>query len=428
MCGNASNIWELVAFRFLQGLGGGALLSVSAVVVYELFPREKQATASALFGIGIFIGPTIGPTLGGWITDNYSWPWIFYINVPVGIAAAVSCLFLLFEPKVKQAVAKVDWLGIALLVTGIGALQIVLERGETDDWFAANYITVLTFVAVTALTCFVAWELTIDNPVVNLRILRYRSLTISIVLTFITGMGMFTSIYLTPVLAQRLLGFSPTQSGLLLLPGSIVAVVTLIVTGKLLQRGVPSSLIVFIGFLSFIFFNWSMSQINPDISSRAIATNLIFRAIGMATLTVPLATLAISSLEPKDMPQGTALNNMMRQLGGSFGISMVNTYVARRVASHRLDLVTNITPGNPIAVGRINAYTSSFVQKGFTLFDANRNALALMEKVVVKQSFFTSYLDAYLLIGIVFAIALPLLVFVRKKDKSKPVIIAASDH
>ncbi len=138
MCGNAGNIWELVAFRFLQGLGGGALLSVSAVVVYELFPKEKQATASALFGIGIFIGPTIGPTLGGWITDNYSWPWIFYINVPVGILAAVSCYSLLFEPKTKQAVAAVDWTGILLLIIGVGALQVVLERGETDDWFAAD--------------------------------------------------------------------------------------------------------------------------------------------------------------------------------------------------------------------------------------------------------------------------------------------------
>jgi DHA2 family multidrug resistance protein len=240
-------------------------------------------------------------------------------------------------------------------------------------------------------------------------------------------MGMFTSIYLTPVLAQRLLGFSPTQSGLLLLPGSVVAVLVLILTGKLLQSGVPSSLIVLVGFACFIFFNWSMSRISQDITSGAIALNLIFRAIGMATLTVPLATLAISSLEPKDMPQGTALNNMMRQLGGSFGISMVNTYVARRVAAHRLDLLSHVSTDNPIAAGRMNAYIASFVQKGFTLSDAKRNALALMEKLLVKQSFFTSYLDAYLLIGIVFALALPLLVLVRKK-KGRPVIIASSDH
>jgi DHA2 family multidrug resistance protein len=147
LCGNATGIWELVAFRFLQGLGGGALLSVSATVVYELFPKEKQATASALFGIGVFIGPTIGPTLGGYITENYSWPWIFYINIPIGIATVVSCLFLLYEPAIKQKLQKIDWIGIMLLVIGIGSLQTVLERGETDDWFAAGYII---FLSVTA--------------------------------------------------------------------------------------------------------------------------------------------------------------------------------------------------------------------------------------------------------------------------------------
>src|ERR1700754_4480714 len=144
LCGNASGIWELVAFRFLQGLGGGALLSVSATVVFELFSKEKQATASALFGIGVFIGPTIGPTLGGYITENYSWPWIFYINIPIGIAAAISCFFLLYEPLIRQKIKHVDWTGIILLIIGIGSLQVVLERGQTDDWFAAGYIVFLT--------------------------------------------------------------------------------------------------------------------------------------------------------------------------------------------------------------------------------------------------------------------------------------------
>jgi DHA2 family multidrug resistance protein len=217
LCGNASGIWELVAFRFLQGLGGGALLSVSATVVYELFPKEKQATASALFGIGIFIGPTIGPTLGGYITENYSWPWIFYINIPIGIAAVISCLFLLYEPVIKQKLQKIDWVGIGLLIIGIGSLQTVLERGETDDWFAAGYIIFLSVTAAISLTAFIIWELSIKNPVVNLRILKFRSLSIAAVLTFITGMGLYTSIYLTPVVAQRLLGFTPTQSGLYVL-------------------------------------------------------------------------------------------------------------------------------------------------------------------------------------------------------------------
>ncbi|GAA4311126.1 DHA2 family efflux MFS transporter permease subunit [Mucilaginibacter gynuensis] len=428
MCGNATNIWELVAFRFMQGLGGGALLSVSATVVYELFPKEKQATASALFGIGVFIGPTIGPTLGGYITENYSWPWIFYINVPIGIATAILCYFLLFEPAVKPKANSIDWLGIILLTIGIGSLQTVLERGETDDWFSAGYIVFLSILAVVSLSIFVWWELVTPNPVVNLRILRSRSLSIAAVLTFITGIGMYTSIYLTPVVAQRLLGFTPTQSGELLLPGSIIAVLALIVTGKLLQKGVSPALIVLFGFLCFIYFNWAMSGINMDTPGSSISLNLIFRAIGMALLTVPLGTLAVSSLEPKDMPQGTALNNMMRQLGGSFGISVINTYVARRVASHRTDMISNISAFNTETTNRINTYTHAFQQKGASLLDAHQKALQLLEKVVVKQSSFSSYLDAYLLIGLFFVVVLPLLLFVAKRDKKRALVIPSSDH
>jgi DHA2 family multidrug resistance protein len=427
MCGNATNIWELVSFRFLQGLGGGALLSVSAAVVYELFPKEKQATASALFGIGIFIGPTIGPTLGGFITENYSWPWIFYINIPIGIAAVVSCYYLLTEPSIQPKKQQIDWTGIILLTVGIGALQTVLERGQTDDWFAAGYIVVLTITAVLCLGSFILWELHVPNPVVNLRVLKSRSLSIASVLTFITGMGMYTSIFLTPVVAQRILGFTPTQSGLLLLPGSIIAVLALIITGKLLQRGVAPALIILFGFICFIYFNWSMSRINLDSPALSIQINLISRAVGMALLTVPLGTLAVSTLATKDMPQGTALNNMMRQLGGSFGISIINTYVARRIMSHRTDMLTNITVGNPEATQRISSYTHFFQAKGISLLDARQKAMGLIEKVVVKQSSFSSYLDAYMLIGLFFALALPLLLLVMKKQKG-PVKVLLNDH
>lgn len=428
LCGNATNIWELVFFRFLQGLGGGALLSVSAMIVYEQFPKEKQATASALFGIGIFIGPTIGPTLGGFITENYSWPWIFYINIPIGILAAVSCYFLLNESPLRGEKRRIDWIGIALLVAGIGALQTVLERGQTEDWFETGYIVALTAIAGFSLVGFILWELHTPEPVVNLRILRNPALSISTTLTFITGIGMFTSIYLTPVVAQRLLGFSPTQSGLLLLPGSIVAIFALIVSGKLLQKGTSPALIVLLGFACFIYFNWSMFRIHMDVSADTISTNLIFRAIGMALLTVPLSTLAVSSLKPAEMPQGTALNNMMRQLGGSFGIAIINTFVARRLILHRTDIVSHITSDNPAAVARLNGYSAAFQQKGFPMAESREKAIQLMENVVNKQSYFMSFLDGYFLIGMFFVIVLPLLVFVARRDRSKPVVIPASDH
>lgn len=429
MCGSAGDIWTLVAFRFFQGLGGGALLSVSQAVIFELFPKEKQGVASAIFGIGVFIGPTIGPTMGGIIIDNYNWPLIFYINIPIGILAAISCYALLTEPPVKPKITKIDWCGIFLLAVGIGSLQTVLERGEIDDWFDANYIIVLTILAFAAIGTFIWWELKVAHPVVKLQVFKSKSLSIAAVLTFITGIGMFTSVFLTPVIAQRLLNFTPTQTGFLLLPGAIIAIFGLILSGKLIQAGVSPLLIVAAGFLCFIYFNWSMSRIDFDTSAYSITVNLIFRALGMAFLTVPLTMLAVSSLPPGDIPQGASLNNMMRQLGGAFGISGVDTYAARRVAVHRVDLISNITDTNPEFVKRINGLSNYYRQKGFSVFDAHIKAMGMIEKTVVKQSAMLSYVDTFLAIGVLFAIALPLLLLVvgapKNKDAAKMVI---SDH
>jgi MFS transporter, DHA2 family, multidrug resistance protein len=428
MCGTATDIWTLVFFRFLQGIGGGALLSVSQAVIFELFPKEKQSTAGAIFGIGVFVGPTIGPTLGGFITENYTWPLIFFINIPIGILAATSCYFLLTEPKIKPALHAVDWTGIGLLAVGIGSLQTVLERGQTEDWFATGYITVLTIVSVVAITAFILWELHAEHPVVNLRVFKSKTLSIAAILTFITGIGMFTSIFLTPVIAQRLLGFTPTQTGLLLLPGAIIAILGLIASGRLLQSGVSPLIIIALGFFCFIYFNWSMFGMDFDTSAKTITINLIFRALGMAFLTVPLTVLAVSTLDPKDIPQGASLNNMMRQLGGSFGISIINTYAARRVASHRIELISHITASNPLTTERLNAYTSYFQHKGAGFLNAHENAMKVLESSVVKQSTMLSYMDSYFLIGVLFAITLPLLLFVVKRPKSSGPVVILSDH
>ncbi len=428
MCGQAGNIWTLVVFRFLQGLGGGALLSVSQVVVFELFPKEKQGVASALFGVGVFIGPTIGPTLGGFITEHYSWPWIFYINLPIGVAAAISCYFLLTEPVIKTTVKKIDWTGIALLSVGVGTLQTVLERGETEDWFATAYIAWFTAIAIITLIGFVIWELRITNPVVDLRVLKSKALSIAAILTFITGMGMFTSVFLTPVLAQRLLGFTPSQTGLLLLPGAVLAVFGLIMSGKLLQKGVSPVVIIGCGFLCFIYFNWRMSLISFDTSAAYITYSLIFRALGMAFLTVPLTALAVSSLQAKDVPQGAALNNMMRQLGGSFGISIVNTYTVQRLAVHRTDLLTNLPATDPKVLERLHQYAGYFQHQGYTSTEANAMGLKLMENTVAQQSGMLSYIDAYLLIGTLFVLALPLLLLVAKRSSNKQPAVVLTDH
>ncbi|PZF74932.1 DHA2 family efflux MFS transporter permease subunit [Taibaiella soli] len=427
MCGQASNIWMLVVFRFLQGMGGGALLSVSQAIVFEQYPREKQNVASALFGVGVFIGPTIGPTLGGFITEYYSWPWIFYINVPIGITVACLCIALLKEPEIKPQTGKIDWLGILLLAVGVSALQTVLERGETEDWFAASYIIWLSVIAFFGILLFIWWELHTDQPVVNLRVLKSRNLSIAAALTFVAGVGIFSSVFLTPVFAQRLLNFTPTQTGLLLLPGALLAIGGLIMSARLLQRGISPIVMIITGMGFFVLFSWQMSVLNLQAGSSDITGPLVWRGLGLALVTVPLTTLAVSSLEPKDIPQGAALNNMMRQLGGSFGIAMVNTFLTNRNALHRSDLVSHINAYNPSAIFRLNAYTQYFINKGVNNFDANNNAIKLIDNGVTRQANLLSFSDAYLLVGIIFLLSLPLLLL-SSRGKGKKTQVVLSDH
>jgi DHA2 family multidrug resistance protein len=418
MCGQATGIWMLVTFRFLQGMGGGALLSVSQAIVFEIFPKEKQNVASAIFGIGVFVGPTIGPALGGFITENYSWPWIFYINLPIGLTAAAICYFLLGEPLIKQKIGPVDWPGILLLAAGVSALQIVLERGEAENWFQTNYIIYLTAVAVLGLFLFIWRELTTAHPVVNLRVLKSSNLSIAAVLTFVSGMGIFSSVFLTPVFAQRLLNFTPSQTGLLLLPGAVLAIGGLIISARLLQRGISPVVMITAGILLFIIFSIQMSCLNLSASRQDIVIPLIWRGVGLAIVTVPLTTLAVSTLQPKNIPQGAALNNMMRQLGGSSGIALVNTYVANRNATHRTDIVSHITAANPLAVQRLANYTGYFMHSGATPAAAKEKALQLLDNIVTRQCGVLSYTDAYLLVGIIFLGALPLLLLSKRKKKT----------
>ncbi|TDW96149.1 DHA2 family efflux MFS transporter permease subunit [Dinghuibacter silviterrae] len=427
LCGQATNIWTLVACRFFQGIGGGALLSVSQAIVFELFPREKQNIASALFGIGVFVGPTIGPTLGGFITENFEWPWIFYINVPIGLVVTLVCLSRLGEPAIKPVAGRIDWTGIFLLAVGVGSLQTVLERGETDDWFNAGYIVCLTAAAVLGLTLFIWWELRVKHPVVNLHVLRSKNLSIAAALTFVSGMGIFSSVYLTPVLAQRILGFTPTQTGLLLLPGAILAIGGLIVSARLLQRGVSPVVMVATGMLLFVLFSYRMSVLNLGAGATDMSVPLIFRGVGLAIVTVPLTTLAVSTLEPKDFAQGAALNNMMRQLGGSFGIALVNTFLARKFAQHRSILLEKVTAYDPAYNERLRQYTGYFQAKGSDAQEAGARALGVLNFSVDQQSLLMSYLDGFLLLGIVFMAALPLLLLTRARRRGTPAVVL-SDH
>jgi len=415
-CGHATSLWELVIFRFIQGAGGGAMLSTSQAILVETFPKEDLGLANALFGLGVVVGPTVGPTLGGWITDNYSWPWIFYVNLPIGILAILMAMAFIPDARESRKIESIDWTGIGLLILGIGALQVVLERGEAEDWFSARYIMVLSAVAAAALTAFVLWELRVDHPVVDLRVLKDRSLAMGTIFTFIMGFGLYASVFIFPVFAQNLLGFDAMQTGLILLPGSLATAAMMPIVGKLMQKGAPPQLLNALGFISFFAFTWMLSHSTLDSSRGDFFWPLILRGAGLGLLFVPLTTVALSGLKGKDIAQGAGLTNMMRQLGGSFGIALVATYIQVHSWSHRVALLSHVSMYDAPARERLSALTQGFVAKGASFFEAQRQAYAAIEGAVVQQSLLLTYMDAFRMVGIFFLCCIPLLLLFKRRS------------
>ena len=431
-CGFATDLWTLVFFRFLQGVGGGALLSTSQGLMYDAFPPAQRAVASALFGMGIVLGPTLGPTLGGYIIDNYHWSWMFYINVPIGIIATLlSITFIEKRPEeinINRKAIHIDQVGILLLAVGIGALQYVLERGEADDWFDDSLIRWLTVVTALAIPGFIWWELRgTKDPVVDLRVLKNRNLTIGSILVVVVGYGLFTSVLLYPLFAQRVVGLTATQTGKLLIPGGLVTLPMFAITGRLLAKGVSPRIIASLGYVAFATFCFVMSTYNMDASNGDFITALIIRGIGLAFLNVPLINQSVSTLEPRQLPTGIAIVNMMRQIGGAFGVAITNTYVTQRTAVHRGDLVSNLQPGDLLTTDRVNALTQGLVARGINAFDAVTGAYKNLDLIISRQALMISYLDTFKLAGLFFVLSFPLLFLLQNKKMDAVAAKAVAD-
>lgn len=424
-CGNSTNIWELVVFRFIQGIGGGALLSLSQAILFETYKPEERGMATALFGLGVVIGPTLGPTLGGYITDNFSWPWIFYINIPLGILATVLTLTFIKESHHRRKVDRVDWLGIFLLVVGIASLQIVLERGQSEDWFDTNYIIVLAVVSALGIVAFIWRELVAEHPIVNLRILKDRSLAIGMVFTFILGFGMYASVFVFPIFCQNLLGFTAQQTGELMIPSGIITILVMPFVGMMLKKGFPPQIMSAFGFVMFFVFTSMLSHANLESGEVNFYIPLLFRGIGLGFLFVPLTTMALANVSPHDMPQGTGLNNMMRQLGGSFGIAIMTTFIAKRLAYHRINLLDHTNVYNTPFTDRHNAFTGGFLSRGISADDAHQMANRAMEGIIYKQSTLLTYTEAFYIVGVFFLFCVPLLIFTGRVKKGK---VVAESH
>lgn len=417
-CGHATNIWELVFFRFVQGAGGGGLLSTSQAILVETFPPRELGLATALFGLGVVIGPTIGPTLGGVITDNLSWPWIFYVNVPIGIGAVALSLAYIRDSVHARKRAAVDGWGIVLLAVGVGSLQVVLERGDHENWFETPYITVLATIAAIVLPVFVWHELTTPHPVVDLRVLKDRSLALGTVFTFILGFGLYSSVFIFPVFVQSILGFTATQTGLILLPGGLATAFMMPIIGKLLQKGFPPQILNAFGFTLFFVFCLRLSSSTLGSSQADFFWPLVLRGVGLSFLFVPLTTLALSNLKGQDIAQGTGLTNMMRQLGGSFGIALVATYVDRQAWFNRTSLLRTLSPYDTATASWLKQVTAGFVARGVVPLEAQRKALGALEGTLSRQVALLTFMDAFRLVGVFFLCCIPLLLLFRRGNRA----------
>lgn len=419
LCGQSTSIWQLVAFRFIQGIGGGGLLPVSRVVMVESYPPEDLGLANAIFGMGVVTGPTIGPTLGGWLTTNYSWPWIFMVNLPVGIVAVILAFLFVPEAEGRKSPSRIDWWGIGLLMLGFGSLQVVLERGEKDNWFSAHYILILTILAIMGIIAFIWREMTAENPVVDIRVLRNRNLAIGSIFGFIMGFGLYSSVFIFPVFTQNLLGYSAMQTGLILLPGGLAAALMMPVIGILLKKGVPPQLLATFGFGIFFIFCWVLSKQDLQSGQMDFFWPLILRGLGLGSLSVPINTIALTGIFGHDLSEGSGFLSMSRQLGGSFGIALVATFIDWREAFHRNILGSYINRYRQPVQQRVHRLVSGLMARGSSLSTAHQQTDAILNGIVMRQSILMSYEDTFLVVGVFFLVCIPLLLFTFQRKKVK---------
>jgi len=413
LCGNAHSLDALVFWRIIQGLGGGALLSTSQAILYEEFPREEYGTAMAIFGVGVMVGPTLGPTVGGWITDTYGWPWIFYINIPFGMLALALTLSFINDSLHQARASKVDWLGLGLLALGIGCLQTMLERGERLDWFSSGSVRLLGITSALSLVTFIWHELNTDHPVVDLRILKSRQLAVGVVFGMVLGICLYATVFVLPVYLQNIRHFTANQTGLVILPGALASAFTMAVMGRTAGK-FDARLSILAGVSIFALSMWKHAHFTTESGFHDFFWPLIFRGVGLGLIFVPLTNLALADLPMAKIPNGTGLFNLMRQLGGSVGIALSATLVQRFTAIHRGDLMASVTPYSEATRERLAQITNALIARGELPAIAQTKAVGFLNGVVTQQAMMLSFEQLFLMFGAVFVFSLLLLPLMHK--------------
>jgi DHA2 family multidrug resistance protein len=418
LCGMAPSLMWLVLFRIIQGLGGGALQPISQAILLESFPIRRRGMGMAIFGIGVVFAPVIGPTLGGWITDTYSWHWIFFINLPVGILALILTQMNVTDPSyLRRGVGRIDYMGLGLLAVGIGCLQIVLDKGQREDWFQTQWILQLAALSAVCLIALVFWERRTKQPIIDLSIFGVRNYAPGVVLMFVLGAALYGSLVLLPLFLQNLLGYTATQSGIAISPGGIATLICMPVVGFLVGRKDVRVMVLF-GLVMLAISMFMASRYNLDISLWDAVYPRIVMGIGLAFLFVPLATVIVSFMPREKIGAATGVFNLMRNIGGSFGIAGVTTLLARRSQFHQIRLIPHVSLYDPSYQHMSRESIGKLVAFGEPLWLAQKQAVGFAYAQVLRQATTMAFVDCFWLLGVAIIVIMPMVLLMRRPPRT----------
>jgi DHA2 family multidrug resistance protein len=417
LCGLAPNLSILIICRVLQGVGGGGLQPSEQAILADTFPPAKRGMAFAVYGIAVVTAPAIGPTLGGWITDNFTWRWIFFINIPVGIISILLSSRLIQDPpylkRRKLSETHIDYIGLSFVALGLGTLQVVLDKGQRDDWFDSHFISLMTAIAVVSLIFVIIWEWKQKDPIIDLHLFRDRTFGVSNLLMFMLGFALLGSTLLLPLMMQTLLGYTAERAGLALMPGGLTIMLLLPLVGFLLSRYSPRWLLVFgLVVLSGSLFNMTRFDLQIPFSTTIFAR--MMQAVGMAFLFVPINTAAYAYLPRDKNNAASGLMNLARNIGGSVGISLVTTLLDRRTQTHLNYLAPRLSQANPAFQSMLHATTKAMESHGASSSLATQQAYALIANTVQRQATMLAYIDNFWLLGLSIMAMIPVVFLMRK--------------
>jgi MFS transporter, DHA2 family, multidrug resistance protein len=424
LCGTAPSLAVLIVARGLQGITGGGLQPNSQAILADTFPPEKRGQAFAAYGLAVVFAPAIGPTLGGWITDNLSWRWVFLINVPVGVILSLLVARLIADPPEQVAQRKarlgaglgLDYVGFALLLVGMGALQIVLDKGQEDDWFGSSFITCLSVVAAVSLVALVVWELRRADPIVDLRLLASRNFAVGNMLMFVLGFTLLGTTVLLPLYAQTMLGYTATEAGMVISPGGFALVLVMPVVG-ILSGKIDARWLIGLGLVLAALALWSMTRFDAEIDYATLAWARVYQSLALALLFIPINTVALAGMPTAKSNNAAAIINMTRNIGGSVGVSLVTTLIARREQFHQNMLVGDVTPFRNSSAAIIERLQQAYLGRAASAADALHQAQAQVYAMVQKEAALLSFNDGFWMLAVILASLVPLVLLLRRPPR-----------